>query len=210
MQRNKTKTLVTCAMLIAVATVLSVWPKFDGMWPNGGSVTFCSMLPIIIISYLYGMKWGFMSSTVFGVIQLMTELKGVAGASVFDTFMIILLDYIVAFAVLGIGGIFRGKFNSIAKELSLGAVVAILARFAAHFVSGYLLFSGWAEWFFTQEGFTLGNSIFAALGNGTPLYMLYSLMYNGSYLIPEMIITAVVAYILGKQKFFEKLVGETK
>ena len=100
--------------------------------------------------------------------------------------------------------------NSIAKELSLGAVIAILARFAAHFVSGYLLFSGWAEWFFTQEGFTLGNSIFAALGNGTPLYMLYSLMYNGSYLIPEMIITAVVAYILGKQKFFEKLVGETK
>ena len=54
MQQNKTKTLVTCGMLIALASILSIFPKIDGIWSNGGSITFCSMLPIIIISYLYG------------------------------------------------------------------------------------------------------------------------------------------------------------
>jgi len=205
MQKNKTKTMVTCAMLIAIATVLSYWPKFEGMWPNGGSVTFCSMLPIVMISYLYGLKWGFMSSTVFAGIQILQGLKGIAGMDLVTTLLVILIDYVIAFVVLGIGGIFRGKMNNVAKELCVGSVFAIFLRLVAHFISGYLLYSSWAEWFFTQEGFTLGNSIFASLGNGTPLYMLYSFMYNASYLIPEMIITGVVAYIIGKQKFFTDL-----
>ena len=83
--------------------------------------------------------------------------------------------------------------------------MAIFLRFVSHFASGYLLYSSYAEWFFTQEGFTLGNNIFASLGDGTALYVLYSVMYNGSYLLPELVITSVVAYIIGKQKFFKDL-----
>ena len=205
MQQNKTKTMVVCAMMVAMATILSIWPKFNGMWPNGGSITICSMLPIILVSYLYGFRWGFMASGAFALIQIMSDLRGIAGMDAMTTFLVILIDYIIAFLVLGFGGIFRGKLGSSAKELCRGSVFAIGLRFLSHFISGYLLYSSYAEWFFTQEGFTLGNSIFASLGNGTPLFVLYSFMYNGSYLIPEMIITGIVAYTLGKQGFIEKL-----
>lgn len=205
MQRNKTKILVSSAMMVAVASILSVWPKFNGMWPNGGSITVCSMLPIILVSYLYGTKWGLMASSAFALIQIMSDLRGIAGMDALTTFLVLLIDYYIAFAVLGFGGIFRGKLGSTAKELCRGSVFAIGLRFLSHFVSGYLLYSSYAEWFFTQEGFTLGNNIFASLGNGTPLFLLYSLMYNGSYLIPEMIITGIVAYIIGKQGLVDKL-----
>lgn len=206
MQKNKTKILATSAMMVALAFILSIFPKFNGMWPNGGSITVCSMLPIIMVSYLYGYKWGFMASTAYAFLQLFSDLRGIAGANMMTTFLIILIDYIIAFVVLGFGGAFRGKFNNPAKELCLGSIFAISLRFMSHFVSGYLLFSSYAEWFFTQEGFTLGNSIFAALGDGTPLYLMYSLMYNASYLIPEMIITGIVAYIIGKKGVLDRLV----
>lgn len=203
--QNRTKILVTSAMMVALASILSVFPKFNGLWPNGGSITICSMLPIIIVSYLYGFKWGFMSAAAFSLIQIMSDLRGIAGADAKTTVAVLLLDYVIAFLVLGFGGAFKGKFKNPAKELCLGSILAISLRFLSHFLSGFLLFGSYAEWFFTQEGFTLGNSIFASMGNGTPLYLLYSLMYNGSYLLPEIIITAIVAYIIGKQGLLERL-----
>ncbi len=203
--QNKTKVLTTSAMMIAMASILSIFPKFNGIWPNGGSITFCCMLPIILISYIYGTKQGLLAGLAFALIQILSDLRGIAGMDAFTTFMVILLDYIVAFTVLGFGGVFKGKLGNMSKELCAGSVFAIFLRLVAHFTSGYLLYSSYAEWFFTQEGFTLGNSIFASLGNGTPLYLLYSFMYNASYLIPEMIITGIVAFILGKQKFIQNL-----
>lgn len=204
--QSKTKVLTTSAMMVAMATILSIFPKFNGIWPNGGSITFCCMLPIIIISYLYGTKQGLMAGTAFALIQILSDLRGIAGMDALTTFLVLLIDYVIAFTVLGFGGIFKGKFGDVSKELCAGSVFAIFLRLVAHFISGYLLYSSYAEWFFTQEGFTLGNNIFASLGNGTALYVLYSFMYNASYLIPEMLITGVVAYAIGKQKFFKDMV----
>ena len=204
-QEQKTKILVSSAMMVALASILSVFPKFNGMWPNGGSITLCSMLPIIIISYMYGLKWGFMSSTVFAVIQVMTDLRGIAGMDAMTTFLVLLLDYGMAFIVLGIGGIFKDKLGNTAKELCLGSMLAIGLRFLSHFISGYLLFSSYAEWFFTQEGFALGNSIYATLQNSKMLFVAYSAMYNGSYLLPEIVLTSIVAYIIGKNGFLNRL-----
>ncbi len=208
MKNTQTRILVTSAMLVAIGSVLSVFPKFNGIWPNGGSITFCSMLPIVMVSYLYGLKWGFMASGAFSVIQLLSDLRGIAGMDLGTTFRVILIDYVIAFVVLAFGGIFRDRFGDPAKELSAGCVFAIFLRLIAHFTSGYLLYSSYAEWFFTQDGFTLGNRIFESLGNGTPLFLLYSFMYNASYLIPEMIITGVVAYIIGRQDFFRKMLED--
>lgn len=206
MQNQKnTKILATSAMMVALAAILSVFPKFNGLWPNGGSITVCSMLPIILVSYIYGYKWGFMASGAFALIQIMFDLRGIAGMDAITTFAVIFLDYIVAFVVLGFGGIFKGKFHNTAKELCLGSIFAIFLRFLSHFTSGFLLFGSYAKWFFTQEGFTLGNSIFSAMGNGTSLYLLYSLMYNASYLLPEMIITGIVAYIIGRNGLIERI-----
>lgn len=192
-------------MMLALATILSVFPKFGGLWPNGGSITVCSMLPIILVSYLYGIKQGLLTGLAYGVLQMMLGLRGIAGMDAFTTRGVIILDYLVAFTVLGFGGIFKGKLKSKAAELSLGSVFAIFLRLCAHFVSGFLLYSSYAEWFFTQEGFTLGNNIYASLGNGTALFLLYSLMYNASYLLPEMVITGIVAYIIGKRGILDRL-----
>lgn len=205
MQKNKTKVMTVSAMMLGLSTILSIFPKFSGLWPNGGSITVCCMLPIILVSYLYGVKQGLLTGLAFGILQILLGLKGIAGMNLLSTLGVLFFDYIVAFTVLGFGGLFKGKLKNTALELSLGSVLAIFLRLVAHFISGYLLFSGYAEWFFTQEGFTLGNSIFAALGNGTALFMLYSLMYNASYLLPEMIITGIVAYILGKRGIIERL-----
>lgn len=201
MTQNKTTTkiLVSSAMMIALASILSVFPKINSFWPNGGSITICSMLPIVVVSYLYGLKWGFMSSAVFAVIQIMTDLRGIAGMDAMTTFLVIFIDYVVAFVVLGIGGIFKDKFNNPAKELAFGAILAVSLRFLCHIVSGAVLFGSYAEWFLTQEGFAFGNSVFASLQNTKLLVVAYSVIYNGSYLVPEILITAVGAYLIGRR-----------
>ena len=116
MQQNKTKTLVTCGMLIALASILSIFPKIDGIWPNGGSITFCSMLPIIIISYLYGLKWGFMSSFAFALIQLFTGIKGIASMDALTTFGNTYRLYNSLYN-FGHRRYFQSKFNNPAKNL---------------------------------------------------------------------------------------------
>ena len=91
---------------------------------------------------------------------------------------------------------FKGKIRSTSAALALGTIVVSFLRLAAHFISGYLFFGSYAEWFFSQEGFTLGQTILSKY-SGTLLAAIYSLFYNASYMIPEMIITAAVAAILG-------------
>ena len=194
-RQSKTRVLVECGMLIAIAAVLSVFPKFESFWPNGGSITLCSMLPIVLISYRRGLRWGLLSGLVFSLIQILSGLRGLAGMDFLSTVGVILLDYIVAFTVLGLGGIFRGRFRSTTAELVAGTLFALTLRYATHILSGYILFSSYAEWFLGQEGFAFGNWVLAH-SSGSLLYLLYSVIYNGSFMIPEMIITTIGAVIL--------------
>ena len=77
--RTNINKLTRCALLVAIAAVLSVFPKFEFL-PYGGSITICSMLPIVLISYIYGLKWGFLSAFVFSLIQIFTGFSA-AGAA---------------------------------------------------------------------------------------------------------------------------------
>ncbi len=196
---SKTKIIVESAMLIAVAAVLSIFPKFTFL-PNGGSITICSMLPIVLISYRRGLKWGFLAAFVFALIQTMTNFIGVAIIDIISAFWVIMLDYFIAYTVLGIGGIFKGKLKNPAKELAFGSLLAIGLRFVSHFISGVVLYGAWAEWFFGEMG-SFGQTIIESV-SGLPLFMVYSFIYNGSYLIPEMIITFIVSLMLGKVVVF--------
>ena len=192
---NKTRVLVECGMLIAIAAVLSVFPKFESFWPNGGSITLCSMLPIVLISYRHGLKWGLLSGLVFSIIQILSGLRGLAGMDFLSTVGVIFLDYVVAYTVLGFGGIFRNRFQSTAAGLATGTLFALALRYLTHIFSGYILFSSYAEWFLGQENFAFGNWVLANT-SGSLLYLLYSVIYNGSYMVPEMIITTIGAVIL--------------
>ena len=157
--QNKTKRLTESAMLIAVAVVLELVSKmFIPGLPFGGQITLVSMLPVVLISYRHGMKWGFVASFTYALIEMAIGTKNVTaafqpgyfgdGVMIANAFIMCFLDYIAAFTVLGLGGVFRDKIKNAGAALACGSLVALGGRYLCHIASGYILFSGWAEWFF--------------------------------------------------------------
>ena len=207
--QNKTKRLTESAMLIAVAIVLELLSKmFIPEMPFGGQVTLVSMLPVVLISYRHGVKWGLVSGLGYAMIEMAIGAKTVAAAfqpgyfgdaaMIGNALIMCVLDYVVAFTVLGLGGIFRGKIKNPGAALCAGSLVALGARYVAHIGSGYILFSGWAEWFFTQEGFPAWGAALVESLSPEMLGFVYSLVYNGMYMVPEMILTAIVAVLIAR------------
>ena len=206
---NKTKRLTESAMLLAMAIVLELVSKmFIPEMPFGGQITLVSMLPVVLISYRHGVKWGLVSGFAYALIEMVIGAKTVAAAfqpgyfgdaaMIGNALIMCLLDYLVAFTVLGIGGCFRNRIKNPGVSLMCGSIVALSARFAAHVLSGFILFSGWAEWFFTQDGFPAWGASLVANLSPTMMGFVYSLVYNAMYMVPEIILTAIVALLLGK------------
>lgn len=207
--QTKTKRLTESAMLLAVAIVLELVSKMlIPEMPFGGQITLVSMLPVVLISYRHGVKWGLWAGVAYALIEMLLGAKTVAaafqpgyfgdGTMIVNALIMCVMDYLVAFTVLGLGGIFRNRIRKPGLALMCGSLVALLARYMAHVISGYILFAGWAEWFFTQDGFPAwGAGLVEALSPGM-LGFVYSLVYNGMYMIPEMICTAVAAVIIAK------------
>ena len=212
--------LTTSAMMLAMATALALvcaYVPFLNL-PFGGGFTVASMLPIVLISYMYGMKWGFFVSFTYSCIQICMDLflgKGSTIIALFtpssDDYMglwaaiaILVIDYLLAYTLLGLGGVFRNKIKSKTVAIVLGVVLALGVRYVCHIVSGYIFYGAWAEWFFTQEGFyNVGGLIIDAF-DGKMLSLVYSVFYNGLFMIPEMIITAVVAAPISAIKYIKK------
>ena len=206
MKKQSTVRLVESALLIAIAAVLELISKTLGLeLPFGGTITLASMFPIVLIAYKYGTKWGLLSGFTYSLVQMLLGSKTVSAMFLpgddqmvlWQAICICLLDYVLAYTLLGLGGIFKGKFKKPAAELALGAFVALLLRYLVHIVSGAIFYGAYAEWFFTQEGFySIGEKILGTF-SGSSLAIVYSIFYNGLYMVPEIIITTVVAAILG-------------
>ena len=207
--QQKTTRLTVSAMLLALAIVLELMSKmFIPELPFGGQITLVSMLPVVLISYRHGVKWGLISGVAYALIEMAIGSKTVAaafqpgyfgdGRMILNAFIMCLLDYLLAFTLLGLGGVFRNRIKRPGFGLACGSLVALGARYLAHVLSGYILFSGWAEWFFTQEGFPGWGM--ALVQNLTPgvLGLVYSLVYNAMYMVPEMVMTAVAAILIAR------------
>ena len=110
------------------------------------------------------------------------------------------LDYLAAFTALGLGGAFRNRIENPGAALCSGSILALSARYVCHIASGYILFSGWAEWFFTQEGFPGWGASQVESLSPDMLGFVYSLVYNGMYMLPEILLTAIVSVILARSK----------
>ena len=205
----KTKRLTESAMLLALAIVLELVSKmFIPEQAFGGQITIVSMLPVVLISYRHGMKWGFVASFTYALLEMALGAKTVSAAflpgyfgdevMILNALIMCLLDYVLAYTLLGLGGCLRNKVQQPGLALMGGSLIALLARYAAHVVSGYILFSGWAEWYFTQEGFPAwGAGLVEALSPGM-LGLVYSLVYNAMYMVPEMIFTAIAAVLIAR------------
>ncbi len=144
-----TKKLAFAAMGIALATVSSFLKLFE--MPMGGSVTFFSMLFIVVIGYWFGPKMGIATGVAYGLLQFAIEPYVL-------TIPQVLLDYPLAYGALGLSGFFSNKKHG----LYIGYIVGVLGRYCFSFLSGYIFF---AE--YTPEGW---NPIMYALAyNGSYL-----------------------------------------
>ncbi len=173
---SKTRILVEGAMLIAMATVLS-YIKFYEL-PQGGSITL-EMLPLVIMGLRNGTKWGCFTGLVHGILQMMLGFNNVMYCStLLAQIGCILLDYLLAFTVLGLAPLFAKPFKKRIVGVTFGSVIAGLLRFLCSFLSGWLLWGSYAP-------------------EGTSA-VVYSFAYNASYMIPDIIILAVITFILYK------------
>ncbi len=131
------------AVCVATAFALS-YIKFFSL-PQGGSVTFASMLPIILYSYMFGTRKGLVVGVVYGMLQFIQSPQ-------FYQPVQVLLDYPIAFGALGVAGIARkipGVKGKPLAEFAVGTLIAGLLRYVSHVISGYYVFSSWA-----MEGYT--------------------------------------------------------
>lgn len=169
-----TKQLVESAVMIAIGTILSMI-TIASPWKLGGGITVCSMLPLVLVSFRHGIKTGVFASAVYGLIQMLLGFSNVQYASSFPMAMgIILFDYIVAFGVVGLSAVFKGSIKNLLLSIITGVVFTFLLRLLCHFATGIWIWEalwpnelGWAAW-------------------------LWSLAYNASYMIPEIILTSLV------------------
>ena len=212
--QSKTKRLTESAMLLAVAILLELLSKtFIPEQPFGGQLTIVSMLPVVLISYRHGVKWGFVAAFAYALMEMVIGASTISAAFLpsSDEFMgpsallMVLLDYLLAFTVLGLGGIFRNRIANPSVSLMSGSLVALGARYLCHILSGIILYTSWAEWFFTQDGFPAWGAQLVESLNPTVLGIVYSVVYNGMFMIPEMIFTAIAAFLIARPQITQKV-----
>ena len=133
--------MTECSIMVALSTVLSLIKIID--MPYGGSVTVASMLPIVIAVYRHGASWGLGAALVNSAIQL---LLGMNNLSYFTTWQsvvaIILLDYVLAFGVFALSGIFRKVEKRQNYALIYGVILASLLRYLCHTIAGATVWAG--------------------------------------------------------------------
>lgn len=175
--KQKISRLVFSALMLALANVLSIL-KID--MPMGGGLTIASMLPIVLVALKYGLGWSLGVSFLHGGIQLLLGLDNLSYATNgFVAVMIVLFDYIVAYGVLGFSGVFK-KRMPIVKAALLGETVTFSLRFLCHFVTGWFV---WDALWPNEYGM---------------ISPIYSLCYNGIYMLPELIITMIITVAILK------------
>lgn len=176
---SKTKKITLSAIMVALATVLVILSKIiPAPWLQGGSITLASMVPIIVASILLDTKWGLACGVVFSLIQMMTGFYPPPTQTFLYFVLVVLLDYVLAFGVLGLSGFFYRIMNKKIWAIPVSGIITTTLRYICHILSGILIWGVYAE---------EGQTVFA-----------YSLIYNGSYMIPEIIITGIVLALLSK------------
>lgn len=162
-------------MAVALAYVTSFIRVFK--LPYGGSVTLLSMLFIVLIANWYGVKTGMLVGFAYGILQFLQE-------PYFLSLFQVCCDYVLAFAALGLAGLFRGKKNS----LLTGYMIAVLARGAFHSLGGYLYWMDYMPENFPQA-----------------LRSLYPIIYNYSYLLAEAAVTVLVIKLPAVEQALERV-----
>lgn len=188
MKKANIRKITVAAILIALGAVLSLIKIWTNPW--GGSVTLLSMVPIVLISVMFGVPWGLFSSFVYSLVQIALDLAGmmVWGMDARMWIGAIVFDYVVAYTAIGLAGLFRKKGII---GICIGTTAALCIRFASHFISGYIFFDIWMPETFSNSA-------------------LYSVVYNGTYMLPELVSTVIAIVVLYKTNAIKRLIKETE
>ena len=170
---NRTFQMVFSAVMVALATVLSVIPVVQ--LPFGGSVTLFSQVPILAVSWILGVPWGLASGLAYAILQIL--VGGIGNFSyvqgILAYIILVFADYLVPFTFLGFGGMFKRVIKNPYVAASVGTLLVCFVRFISHFVSGATI---WTEY---------------APDTAVKAVLAYSASYNASYMVPETIISIV-------------------
>ena len=164
-KRWTARMLANGALCIALSTVLSFITLYK--MPQGGSITLASMLPMFLFAYAYGVGPGMLVGAAYGFVQFLQ------GGLYFVHPVELLLDYPLAFAMLGLAGLSNRVLRPVGHDP--GIILGTFGRFVCAFLSGLIFFGMYAP-----EGQNV---------------VIYSMVYNGLYLVPEAIICIVLAMI---------------
>ncbi len=170
-KRTPVRGLCEGAIMVAIALVLSYFKLWEMPW--GGSVVL-AMVPIVLFSVRWGLGSGLLAGFAFGVLQFMFD----GGFAI--SWQSMIGDYLLAFTVLGLAGLMKGK----KLGAFWGTLIGGLARFLVHFVVGATV---WAE-YMPEEYFGMTMT--------SP--WIYSLLYNLAYMLPNILITLVIFALLYK------------
>ena len=181
MRNSKTRMITESAIMIALSVVLSMITIFK--LPQGGSITAASMVPLLIISYRYDAKWGLATAFVYSLISMVMGFYPPPVTTFINYLLVVLLDYVVAFSVLGLASFFSKaiKGNRI-LSIGFGSFVAVFCRLICHVLSGVLIWGSYAP-----EGMSV---------------WVYSITYNGSYMLCVTIVSSVVMCLLADALVF--------
>ena len=186
--------LAESAIMIALATVLSMVKVYEA--PYGGSVTLLSMAPIIILSMRRGVKTGLVAGFVHSLIQLLLGLNNVAWVPTPGGIVLcVLFDYLLPFTLLGLGGCFRNvRFSkndtaNLFIAAILGTLLVTVLRYVCHIISGVAVWYALdLEWYADDP-----DHIVNKYGP-----WMFSAIYNGTFMLPEIIETVVGVPLLTK------------
>lgn len=184
-----TRAITFAAISIALSFALS-YIRILHM-PMGGSITFASMLPLMLYSYMFGCKKGLIAGIVYGFLQAIQDPWLLHPAQ-------FALDYLVAFMAMALTGCLRNVASLKGKmrtQFTLGAIIAGVMRYISHYFSGVFAFGTFGADYAEEYGIS-------ALAN--PYF--YSFVYQSMYVIPEIVIVIVVGVILLSSANFRKQV----
>ena len=168
-------TLTECSLMIALSTVLSVFPLFE--MPYGGSITLASFLPIVIAAYRHGAKYGLGTAAVASLVQMLLGMKNFSYFTTWQSIVAIaLFDYVIAFTIFGLAGCFRKVLKNQSLAVVTGALFASVVRYICHVISG--------------------ATVWAGLSIPTASALSYSLVYNATYMIPEALVLMAASFYI--------------
>jgi thiamine transporter len=137
--KNTTLILVECAMMIAMSTVLSMLIIYQ--MPQGGAVTCAGMVPLVLVSYRHGLKWGVITAFAHSLLQMIILFNVPPAKTLGAFFAVILLDYVLAFTVLVTAAFFGRPFKNRAVSVAVGSIAVTFLRFMCSFLSGILVWA---------------------------------------------------------------------